>query len=376
MNLYHLYVGTFTREWKSDHPIGEERPSTAEGIYRFTFDASSGDLSPAGETTGLLSPSWLATHPRLPVLYALERQVEPTVSDQGALASHAIDETTGTLELRSRQPSTGDSPCFVSVHPSGGHAYVTHYRSGHVASFPLDDRGQVGPADLVLRHHGSGAHPVRQSAAHPHQIRPALHGGYLTVTDLGLDEVFTYPASPVDGAMTAAPSHRVRLPAGTGPRHHTVHPDGRHVFLCGELSSSLSVLTLTGDEGELRYVNSYSTLPPGYAGPRSTTAEIVVHPSGRAIYVSNRGHDSIAVFSFDAATGTAEFLGTQPSLGRIPHACSIDPTGNFLLAANKSSGTLTVFELEASTLWPKPLRGNIACPSPSCLIFRPAAGGT
>ena len=185
-----------------------------------------------------------------------------------------------------------------------------------------------------------------------------------------MDEILTYPTDSV-GALAAEPSHRASLPPGTGPRHHTRHPSGQFLFTCGEINSTLNVLEYDEDEGKASFLEAYSSLPRDYPEGASTTAQVVAHPNGKAVYVSNRGHESIAAFSFDESTGKAEFLGTQPTFGRVPRNFDLDPTATFLIAANQNPGNLIRFRLNAETFWPEPDNFTIDSPSPACIVFRP-----
>ena len=374
---YFMYVGTFTPETKSS--TGELMGAPAEGIGVFDFNASTGDIQHIETIRDLLSPSWLTFHPHLPVLYAAERRFDVNKPSPGAISSFAIDQATGHLTLTARVESEGASPPFVSVHPSGRHAYTVHFVSGHVVGFPLDANGSIKPADTVIQHKLTRAAPPgghihhHLESPHPHMIRPAPNGSYVTVSDVGLDAILTYPTDPVDGKLSSVPSYRMEPAYGTGPRHHARHPNGRFLFACGEVNSTMCIFTLDDKVGCLGFLGALPTVPQDYVpGPEHVgPGEIVVHPNGRAIYVSNRGHDSIAVYSFDETSGSAKFLGTQESLGVTPRAFSVDPTGKYLFAANQTPGSLVRFRINPETYWPE-FDGLIyETPTPVCVVFRP-----
>lgn len=374
---YFMYIGTFTHQFKT--ASGELMGAPADGIDLFAFDASTGSIEHVETFGGLFSPTWLAFHPKLPVLYGIERRFDVEKAEPGALASYDIDEETGHLTQTSRVTTEGRSPPYVSVHPTGGHAYGVHFESGHVVGFPLDASGKVGPVDTRIQHVMDQTVPEgvtlhhHQHSPHPHQIIPAPNGRYVTVSDVGTNLITTYPTDPADGKLSPTPSHRLRLPQGTGPRHHARHPSGKYLFTCGEINNSMSVMSLSEQDGELRFLAAYPTLPSDYVeGPEHVgTAELVVHPSGRAVYVSNRGHDSIAMFSFDEATGKAEFKGTQSSNGVTPRAFSIDPTGTFMIVANQTPGSLVQYRINPQTYWPEPTGLVVETPTPVCVVFRP-----
>lgn len=371
---FYMYIGTFTPEYVGVG--GDGAPS--DGIYLFSFDSTTGQIERLGVTSGLLSPTWLTVHPRLPVLYALERAFDATDLTVGALAAYRIDEKTGSLTLMSRVSSGGNSPTHVSIHPSGKHAYATNYNSGHIVAFPLDADGNVGDVDTVVLHKGAGPHPM-QAGARPHQVIPASHGRFVTISDLGRDQIFAYPTDPDDGTLSPVASHIASMPLGTGPRHHAHHPSGRYLFACGDLTSTLCIFDFDGETGRMQYTGELSTLPDEEGDQESATSEIAVHPNGKTVYVSNRGHDSIAVFDFDQETGRAKFLGTQSSLGHIPRNYSLDPTAQYLIAANQNPGnyepgTLVRFRLRDEDGWPEPDGFEIEVPSPTCVSFRPVSG--
>lgn len=377
---YFMYVGTFTPETKTSD--GELMGAPAEGIGVFDFDASSGAIQHIETIKGLLSPSWLAFHPNLPVLYAVERRFSIDNPSPGAISSYSIDDASGHLTLMSKVESAGTSPPHVSVHPSGHHAYVVHFVSGHLASFPLGSDGRVLPADTVIQHKITRPAPPgghihhHLETPHPHLTLPAPNGRYITVSDVGLDDILTYPTDPADGTLSTTPSYRLNPPYGIGPRHHARHPSGKFIFTCGEVNSSMNVIALDDSTGQMRLLQTLSTVPDGYVeGPQHVgPGEIAVHPSGRAIYVSNRGHDSIAAYSFDEASGSATFLGTQESFGLTPRAFSIDPTGTFLIAANQTPGSLVRFRINPQTYWPDFDNLILETPTPVCIVFRPRPG--
>lgn len=373
---YFMYVGTFTSDFTT--ATGELMGAPSEGIYVFDYDSSTGAITPRETIPGLCSPSWLAFHPTLPVLYACERRHEVEKPVPGALSSWAIDEETGHLEMTSRAPSEGASPPYVGVHRSGRHAYSPHFQGGQVVAYPLDEEGRVGDVDRLIQHrltkivYKDGVPPHHQEAPHPHMTRPSRNGRYITVTDVGMNAVLAYPTDPETGALSPTPSQRFTLPPGTGPRHHAIHPDGTYLFTCGELNSTLNVLALDEETGALRFVAALPTLPDDYVpgADHVGTAEVGVHPSGRAVYVSNRGHDSIAVYSFDPETGATRFLGTESSRGVTPRAFSVDPTGSYLIVANQTPGSLVRFRIDQETYWPTLDGDPIDTPTPVCIVFR------
>lgn len=365
---YWVYVGAYTEDWAGSPSPASAGSPLARGIGLFRLDTGSAELTPVDTFPGGLSPTFLALHPTLPMLYAAERELHSGDFSVGALAAYAIEERTGRLQLCSRVASAGAMPAHVSVHPSGARAYISNVQSGHIGVFPLDCDGLPGEADQVIAHAGGRGLNHRQLGPHVHQLRPHPDGRSVLVNDLGLDAVFEYRSDPT-GALDPEPAQRVEFAIGSGPRHLARHPDNRHVFVIGELNSTLNVLGYRAD-GTLASTATHRTVPSDFP-TKTSTAEVIVHPSGRAVYVSNRGHDSLAVFSFDAGTGQAEFVGYQETFGNGPRNFNIDPTGRLLLVANQRPGSLVTFRIDDDTLWPTPVGAITPSPSPSCIVFRP-----
>ena len=341
----------------------------AEGVSAFRFNNATGEATLIQIISGLVSPSWLAIHPELPVLYVLERRFDPDDPSHGALSSYAIRPASGELELTSKADSVGASPPHASIHPSGFHAYVAHSGSGQVVALPLDQNGRIGRADRVVQHEGASAHR-RQKSPHPHQVRPAANGEFITVSDLGTDRIVTYPTGP-NGDLPAESSGELLLPPGTGPRHHAVHPSGRFLFLTGEINGTLSVIEFSESAGPVRILKTYPVAPDGCDPMSCSPAEVAVHPSGKVVYVSVRGNDSIAVFDFDESTGTLTLRGLAPTQGKTPRNFAVDPSGRWLVVANQNPGSLVMFRLNPDSLWPEPVGFSLETPTPTCVAFWP-----
>jgi 6-phosphogluconolactonase len=368
----YMYIGTFTPEYKS--PSGEPMGAPAKGVSGFRFNSATGEATLVQVVPGLVSPSWLTTHPELPVLYVLERRLDPDDPSHGALSSYAIHLESGELKLTSKADSVGASPPHASIHPSGRHAYVAHYGSGQVVALPVDHDGRIGRADRVIQHEGASVHR-RQKSPHPHQVRPAANGHFITVSDLGTDRIVTYPTGS-SGEVSADPSGELLLPPGTGPRHHAIHPSGRFLFLTGEINGTLSVVEFSDRAGAIRLLKEYPIALDGCDPASCSPAEVVVHPSGKVVYVSVRGNNSIAVFDFDENTSTATLRGSEPTGGRTPRNFAIDPSGTWLVVANQDPGSLVMFQLNPDSLWPERVGSPLETPSPTCVTFWPPSAGS
>jgi 6-phosphogluconolactonase len=342
-----LYVGTYTEG------------TTSEGIYLIRMDRRSGKLQPAGSVDAGANPSFLAIHPNGRVLYAVNE------TEQGAVSAFAIDRGTGALTRLNQQPSQGGAPCYVSVDRSGRVALVANYTGGSVALLPIQTNGSLAPAHAV-QHTGTGPNAERQEAPHAHCILPDPSNRFVLAADLGADRVFVYRLDghslrPVEGGDAV-------MRPGAGPRHIAFHPTLPLVFVANELDSTVATLRFDSARGTLAPVDTRPTLPAGWSGT-NYPADIHVAASGRTLYVSNRGHNSIAVFSVAESTGALALEQVISIEGDWPRNFSLHPTGRWLLVANQRSNSVVVFARDPEngklTLTPQ----RISIPSPVCLTF-------
>ncbi|MGH2367131.1 MAG: lactonase family protein, partial [Chloroflexota bacterium] len=289
----------------------------------------------------------------------------------GSVSAFAVDSATRHLTLLNRQPSGGAGPCHVSVHPTGRHVFVANYGSGHVAALPIQADGQLGAATDVVQHKGKGPDARRQAGPHAHFITPDPAGRYVLACDLGIDQVLVYRwdgAAGGAGKLVPNDPPAAAAPPGAGPRHLAFHPSARFVYVLNEIASTLSAFAYDPERGTLQMLETVSTLPEGFAG-RNSTAQIVVHPSGRFVYGSNRGHDSIAIFAIAQDTGKLTALGHESTQGQTPRNFNVDPTGTFLLAANQNTNTIVTFRIEQEKGTLTPTGQVTETPSPVCLVF-------
>lgn len=353
-----VYIGTYTG-------------AKSKGIYRADFDADTGDLSDPRLVAETENPSFLALDPSHRFLYAVNETGRFGNRSGGGVSAYAIDPQTGGLKLLNVQPSHGTYPCHVSVDATGKVVMVANYGDGVVASYPVRSDGSLGEAASVVRHQGAGPNKSRQEGPHAHSIYPDPSNRHALAADLGTDRVMLYELDPAAGRIApASPPYAVIAP-GSGPRHIAFGKDGRHAYVINELLSTITVCGYDPAEGVLTPDQSVSTLPDDYRGA-STTAEIAVHPSGRWVYGSNRGHDSIAIFSADARTGRLKLIGFEPTGGKNPRSFAIDPTGRYLLAANQDSDSIVVFRIDEKTGRLTPTGQSAPVGLPVCLVFAPA----
>ncbi len=352
-----LYIGTYTRQLP--HAAGG-----AEGIYAYRLNADSGELAHVGTTGDITNPAYLALAPGGAALYAVSEIEEYGDERVGLVNAFRRDPASGALTFLNHQSSHGRGPCHLSVDPSGKWLLVANYSSGSIAVYPLQPDGSIGDASATVQHSGSSVNPARQEAPHAHCIFTDPAGQYALVADLGMDKLLVYQLA--DGQLSYA--GRADAKPGAGPRHIAWHPSGRYVFLINELDCTLTAYAW--EDGALRETHTLSTLPDDFTG-ESTCAAVKVSPDGRFVYGSNRGHDSLAVFAFDADSGRLTAAGHTHTQGRTPRDFALDPSGRWLLAANQDTNTLVAFAVDAATGALTPTGQVVEVPCPVCVLFVP-----
>ena len=350
-------------------------PAKSEGIYVSRFDSVTGKLTAPVLAAAAKNPSFLAVHPTLPVMYAVSEVANADGKPTGAVISLAIDEATGTLAAKNHQSSGGGGPCHVSVDRTGQVALAANYGGGSVICLGLAADGSLEPVvpgapGGFIQHEGKGPNPQRQEGPHGHSINPSADGRFAVACDLGADKVFVHALDVAKA--TLAPHGFGRGTPGAGPRHFAFHPGGRYGYAVNELDMTVTAFAFDLQAGTLTEFLTLSTLPADVTDTKGfSTAEIVAHPSGKFLYASNRGHDSIAMYAIDQGTGRLTFLGAEPIRGKTPRNFVIDPTGKFLLAAGQNSHTVTVFAIDGETGTLSFTGQSLDVPSPVCIRFRP-----
>jgi 6-phosphogluconolactonase len=353
-----VYVGTYTGP-------------KSKGIYRLELDLADGKLSPAVLAVETGQPSFLAIHPSGRYLYAVNEQAGFLPKKTGAVSAFAIDAKTGNLTTLNHRSSGGAAPCHLVVDAEGKHVLAANYSGGSVCVLPINANGRLGEATAVVQHQGSSVNKQRQEGPHAHSINLDKANRFAFAADLGLDKVLIYRFDKAKGTLTPNDPPAVALPPGSGPRHFAFHPDGRHAYVINELTSTITALAYDPERGALEPLQTVSTLPSDFKG-NTTTAEVQVHPSGKFLYGSNRGHDSIAVFTVDGATGKLTPAGHQGEGIKTPRNFGIDPTGAFLLVANQGAGTVVAFRIDARTGALTPTGSVAEVPTPVCVKMMPA----
>jgi 6-phosphogluconolactonase len=355
---FFVYFGTYTG-------------AKSKGIYVSRFDSVTGRLSAAELAAETRSPSFLAVPPGGRFLYAVGEATTLEGKRSGGVSAFALDPRTGKLSFLNQQPSGGLGPCHLDADRSGRCLLVANYGSGSVASLPIRKDGSLGEPASTIQHVGSSVNPQRQAGPHAHFITPDPANRFALCCDLGLDQVLVYRLDAKRATLTPNDPPFAAVKAGAGPRHLAFRPDGRFVFVVNELASSLTAFAYDARRGVLREVETVSTLPAGIVVTDNSCAEVQMHPNGRFVYASNRGHDSIAVFSVDAKSGRLARVEVAPTLGQTPRHFALDPSGQWLLAENQASDSVVVFRVDAASGKLVPTGEEVAVPAPVCAVFVP-----
>ena len=353
-----VYFGTYTG-------------AKSKGIYVSHFDPATGRLTDPGLAVATASPSFLALHPSRRFLYAAGETSILNGKRVGAVAAFSVNAKTGRLTLLDRQSSGGAGPCHVAVDQSGKCLLVANYGDGTIAALPIRADGGLAVPGTVIQHQGSSVNPERQAGPHAHFIIPDPADQFALACDLGLDQVLVYRFDPAKALLVPNDPPFAPVKPGSGPRHLAFHPSGRFVFLSSEMGSTLTAFAYDAKRGALKELQTVSTLPDAFTGNKSG-AEVQVHPNGKFVYASNRGHDSIAVFGFDAGNGKLTYVENQATQGKTPRHFAIDPTGQWLLAENQDSDSIVVFRVDAKTGRLSAAGQTISVGAPVCAIFMPA----
>jgi 6-phosphogluconolactonase len=365
-----VYVGTYTEPIRFGS--GKVLLGNGEGIYIFRMDPESGALQPVGQTTGIVNPSYLAFDAAHRFLYAVNEVKSYQDRPTGTVSAFTVDPTTGELTFLNRQPTHGTDPCHVAVDRQRRHIFVANFTSGSVCVLPVLDDGSLGEACDFIQHQGSSIDPVRQNGPHAHSVTLNRTSRYAYVPDLGLDKLLIYKVNAQRGTLEPNTTPWIKFRPGSGPRHVALHPRGRFAYVVNELNSTVAVLASDGRTGALQALQIVSTLPEGFSG-QSTGADVNVGRSGRFLYASNRGHDSIAIHEIDQRTGRLTYVDHAPTQGCTPRSFCLDPTGTFLLVANQDSDTVVTFRIDARSGKLQPTGHMAAVPTPVCVKIRPAS---
>ena len=352
-----VYVGTYTGP-------------KSKGIYAYRLELAKGRCAPLGLVAEVKSPSFLAVHPNRKYLYSVNEISDFDGRPTGGVSAFSIDAASGKLTLVNQQSSQGAGPCDLVVDPSGRSVLVANYGGGSIAALPIDSTGRLGPAAAAIQHHGSSVNPQRQKEPHAHSINVDPSDRFAMVADLGLDRVLVYRFDPATSQLVPNDPPSVAVAPGSGPRHFAFHPNGRNAYVINEILCTATAFAYDPAAGRLTELQTLSTLPAGVElRPEYSTAEIQVHPSGKFVYGSNRGHDSITLFAVDEPRGTLRYVDNTSTQGKTPRGFGIDPSGQYLLAGNQDSHTITVFRIDPQSGRLTATGDQLEVGSPVCVKF-------
>jgi 6-phosphogluconolactonase len=351
-----VYVGTYTDK-------------DSKGIYRFDMDPETGKLSNRVLAAETKNPSFLAIHPNRQFLYAVGEVSDVGGKKGGGVSAFAIDAKKGDLKALNQQSSVGEGPCHLVVDKEGKCVLAANYGGGSAVVLPIEKDGSLGEHSDFHQHKGHSVNKDRQEGPHAHSINLDPANRFAFVADLGLDAVFIYRLNP-DCKLTANDPASAAVSPGSGPRHFAFHPTGKFAYVINELFNTITAFRYDADKGSLTKTQTISTLPKDFTGT-SYTAEVVVHPSGKFVYGSNRGHNSIAVFSVNAETGELTAVGHQAEGIKTPRNFNIDPSGKFCLVANQDGNSIVVFAVDKETGALKSTGITAEVPIPVCVKFLP-----
>ncbi|HEY6331241.1 MAG TPA: lactonase family protein [Blastocatellia bacterium] len=352
-----VYVGTYTT-------------GKSEGIYVYRMNAMSGQLTPAATVSGVTNPSFLTIDRSGKRLFCVNELQQFNGKPGGAVSAFAVDRATGNLKFLNQEPSLGADPCHLVLDNTGKYVIAANYTGGSVVVLPVLPNGSLGAATDFVQHKGSSVNRERQEGPHAHCVAIDRDNRFVLVADLGLDKIMIYRLNIREGKLVPNDPPSVDVKPGSGPRHIVFHPNGNYLYSVNELDSTVMVFAWDRQRGALIRRQTVATLPAGFSGS-NTGAEIELTPSGRYLYASNRGHDSLAIFSVDGQDGSLNYVADQATLGKTPRSFGIDPDGKFLMAANQGTDSLVTFQINSATGKLDPGGQTVQVPSPVCVQFLP-----
>jgi 6-phosphogluconolactonase len=350
--------------------IGTYTGPKSKGIYAARMDESTGTLTPIGLVGESPNPTFIALDAAHQRLYAANEIEHFEGKPAGAVTGFSIEAATGKLTQLNQESSAGGGPCHLVLDETGKNILVANYGGGSVAVLPVGADGRLAQASAFIQHSGKSVNPERQEKPHAHCMALDAANRFAFVCDLGIDKVMIYRFDPAQGALTSNDPASFSAQPGAGPRHMAFHPNGRFAYVINELQSSITALAYDAKGGALRELETVPLLPEDFKAP-NISAEIAVHPSGKFLYGSNRGHNSITVFQIDARSRKLKFVERQSTQGKTPRHFGIDPSGNFLLCANQDSNNVVVFKIDPKTGALIPTGQTLEFPSPVCVVFLP-----
>ncbi|HCN82897.1 MAG TPA: 3-carboxymuconate cyclase [Sphingobacteriaceae bacterium] len=361
LTLAALTSGSYAQGVKYQLLIGSyNTPAKPEGIYVYDFNTQTGELNHK-TTTNAASPSYLAVSPDRKHVYAVSEDQSQSVNAFG------YNSASGKLTFLNKQDTGGGSPTYVSIDATGKYVFVANYAGGNFAAVPVLKDGSLGTDIQYIKHEGSSVNR-RQTKPFAHSTVISPDNKYLFVSDLGIDKINIYKFDPKKSpSLSPSEPAFVSLAPGSGPRHFTFHPNKKFAYLIQEINGTITAFDYK--DGNLKILQTVSIVPEGFTG-RVGAADIHVSPDGKFLYGSNRGDaNDLSIYAINQTDGKLTFVGRQSTLGKTPRNFAIDPTGNFLLAANQDSNDIFVFKRNQKTGLLTPTGQKITISKPSCLQF-------
>lgn len=350
-----VYVGTYSQRG-------------SEGIYVFQFDRTKASLKRLQSVPGLESPTFITIDRTGRFLYSVNRGRANASDKGGSVSAYAIDAKTGFLSGLNTRSSYGEAPCFISLDRTGKHAFICNYLGANMLVLPVFKDGLLGVPSDSKKYFGNSAHPERQTEPHIHSAYPSADNRYLYVNDLGTDKIYIYRFDDTTGRLSDAEVSEVRVHPGSGPRHMAFHPNGKFAYVVEEITSRIATFGIDANNGSLTILqDTLRALPESYTGD-NTSADIHIHPNGQFVYMSNRGHNSISIFSV-AADGRLTLVDVQSTGGKTPRNFMIEPKGEFLFVAHQDSDNITLFRIDGKTGKLKSAGKPVPVPAPACLVY-------
>lgn len=350
---YSLYIGAYTK-------------GASKGILLAHFNSKTGTISTPELAAATPNPTFIAIHPSNRFIYAVNEVGSWNGQKTGSVSAFSIEKG-GTLRQLNQVSSKGSGPCHVALDSKGRVALVANYGSGSIASYKIGADGQLSESVSFFQDTGYGPNKARQEGPHAHSNTLSADNRYVVSCDLGTDRLSLYELDTENAQLVPSNPPFVRAVPGGGPRHFTFHPNDKFAYVCNEILSSVTAFQWNRFRGELTEIQTISTLPKGFSGENST-AEIRIHPINGHLYVSNRGHNSIAVFEI-AKDGKLTLVEVTPTGGKTPRNFNFDPTGRWLLAANQGSDDITVLEVVHKKATLRATGNAVKCGTPLCLRF-------
>ena len=355
-----VYVGTYTN-------------GKSKGIYAYRMDPGSGSFTALGLVAETPNPTFLEIEPARGLLFAANEITKFNGESAGSVSAFAIDTASGKLKPLNQQSSRGPGPCHVCVDATGKNVLVANYTGGSVALLPVTADGHLGAATSFFQHAGKGLDPARQEGPHAHFVATDAANLFAFTCDLGLDQILVYRLDPLKGILTPSDPPFASVKAGSGPRHLAFGRDGRQAYVLNEMTATVTAFNYDAVRGQMKEFQTVAALPEGFHGGFSG-AEVFLHPSGKFLYTSNRGANTIAAFRIQPGTGALSLISQTATQGKTPRSFGIDPTGKFLLAANQDSGTIVIFKIDEASGELSPTGKVLEVPSPVCVKFLSLAG--